>query len=129
MIITFKGTKSGKEYSTPVSYVKEDDAVYCFTHGRWWRNLATGADVRVRVKGQDYQGHAVAEAEDVPQISAALRKLLLANPIDGRFYGVTFESEGEPNAEELNKAAAEAVMIRISIESQIDPKPTPQSTV
>ena len=100
-----------------MSYIKDGDVVYCFTHGRWWKNLAAGADIRVRVKGQDNKGYAVAESEDVPQISAALRKLLLANPIDGRFYHVSIDSDGEPNVEELNKAAAEAVMIRISIKS------------
>jgi hypothetical protein len=115
MIITFTGVKSGKEYSTPVSYFMDGNTVYCFTRARWWRNLAEGADVRARIGGQDRDGYAVAEAEDVAQISAVLAKTLSSNPSDARYYGVTIDADGEPNEEEINKAAADVVLIKISL--------------
>jgi len=67
LIITFKGIKSGKEYSTPISYFMENGTAYCFTHAQWWKNLAQGAEVKVRLKGEDYKGYALAEAEDMAQ--------------------------------------------------------------
>ena len=115
MVITFKGIKLGQEYSTPVSYFLEGDTVYCFTHGKWWQNLAAGANVTLRIKGEDYTGFATAENEDIAQISAALQKMLIGNPSDARYYGVTFDADGQPNLDEIRKAASEAVMIRIAL--------------
>ena len=51
MVITFTGIKSGKEYSTPVSYFMDDGTAYCFTHGKWWKNLVAGANVKLKLKG------------------------------------------------------------------------------
>ena len=33
----------------------ENGIMYSFTHTKWWRNLANGADLKVRPKGQDYE--------------------------------------------------------------------------
>ena len=115
MIITFKGIKSGKEYATPISYFREDGKVYGFTHAKWWRNLAKGAEVCIRLQGQDYTGYAQVESKDVAQKVDALRKMMLAKPQEAGFYNVAFEPDGEPNEEDLVKAAEEAVLIRISM--------------
>lgn len=115
MLISFNGIKSGRVYSTPVSYFRENGTVYCFTHAKWWRNLANGADVNVRLKGQDYAGYAIAEAEDTAQKTVALRKMVKVRPQEAGFYNVTFDSDGEPKEDELLKAAQEAVLIRISL--------------
>ena len=114
LIITFTGIKSGKEYSTPISYFMENDTVYCFTHAQWWRNLAQGAEVKVRLKGQDTVGFAEVEAEDMAQKTSAMRKMIIAKPQEAGFYNVTFDSDGEPVEAEVIKAAEEAVLIRIS---------------
>lgn len=115
MVITFKGIKSGKEYATPVSYFVEGGTVYCFTHGKWWKNLATGANVMLHIKGEDYPGFATVETEDIAQISTALQKMMINNPRDARYYGVTFDADGRPNMDEIRKAATEAVMIHIAL--------------
>ena len=115
LIITFMGIKSGKEYSTPISYVMENGTVYCFTHAQWWRNLAQGAEVKVRLKGQDTAGFAQVEAEDIDQKTSAMRKMVIAKPQEAGFYNVTFDSDGEPMEAEVIKAAEEAVLIRISL--------------
>ncbi|MCJ7661778.1 MAG: hypothetical protein MUO67_21745 [Anaerolineales bacterium] len=114
LIITFMGIKSGKEYSTPISYFMENGTVYCFTHAQWWRNLAEGAEVKVRLQGQDTAGFAQVEAEDMAQKTSAMRKMVIAKPQEAGFYNVTFDSDGEPVQEEVIKAAEEAVLIRIS---------------
>jgi hypothetical protein len=45
MLITFTGRKSGKTYTTPISYTRNDDLVTAFTHAKWVRNLDGGAPV------------------------------------------------------------------------------------
>jgi deazaflavin-dependent oxidoreductase (nitroreductase family) len=116
MIITFSGRKSGKRYSTPVSYFQENGAVYCFTHGKWWRNLEGGAKVELRIRGKDYQGHAEAISAHDDLKSECLSKMLKAIPGDARFYGVSFDERGEPNVDEVRRAVVDAVMIKTSLE-------------
>ena len=115
MIITFTGRKSGKEYSTPVSYFKENGEIFCFTHGGWWRNIDGGAQVIVRVQGKDHQGFAEAISEDTEYKSEYLAKMLRALPSDARYYGVTLDANGEPDIDEVNQAAVDVVMIRIGL--------------
>jgi hypothetical protein len=115
LLITFKGIKSGKEFSTPISYFSDNGTVYCFTHAQWWRNLANGADVKVRIKGQDYEGYAVPKTKDMAQKIISMRKMVKVKPQEAGFYNVTFGSDGEPVEEEVIKAAEEAVLIQISL--------------
>jgi len=115
MLITFSGRKSGKTYSTPVSYSQDGELVYVFTHGEWWKNLRGGAPVTLRIKGRDLQGLPEPVAEDKQAVAAALAAHLVRVPSDARFYGVTFDDQKKPNAEEVEKAAQDAVMIRIRL--------------
>ena len=115
LIIIFKGIKTGKEYSTPISYFLENGTIYCFTHAQWWRNLADGAEVKVRLKGQDTVGFAQAEAEDIAQKASVMRKMVIAKPQEAGFYNVTFDLDGNPVEEEVIRGAEEAVLIRISL--------------
>mgnify|MGYP001825628265 CR=1 FL=1 len=114
-ILTFKGIKSGKEYSTPVSYFMDNGTVYCFTHAQWWRNLVNGAEVKVRLLGKDYVGYAQTEVEDMTQKTIAMRTMVMTKPQEAGFYNVTFDSDGQPVEEEVIKAAEEAALIRISL--------------
>ena len=117
MIITFQGAKSGKTYATPVSYSREGAHVHCFTHARWWKNFAEGADVKLRIQGQDFDGHAEAITGDPERIAAELKKHLLAVPNDARYYNVTLDADGQPDMDQVRQAAAEAVMIQISLKN------------
>ena len=115
MILTFQGVKSGKTYTTPVSYSRENDNVTCFTHANWWKNFRNGADVKLRLQGQDLEGYAVAITDDLEQKIVGLQNHILAVPYDARFYGVTLDENSQPNMEQVIKAAGEAVMIQISL--------------
>ena len=115
MIITFQGAKSGKQYSTPISYSRENNTVYAFTHAKWWKNFAQEAEVKLRIQGQDCKGRAEAIPDNQEQIAAGLHQHLLAVPNDARYYGVTFDVSGQPNTDQVKRAATEAVMIRITL--------------
>ena len=118
MVITFKGRVSGRTYSTPVSYIQMDSKVYCFTHAKWWRNMAEGAQVELLVRGQKLIGQAVAIADDEDRKAAILGQLLAANKMDARIYKVTFDAGGSPNKDEVAAAAEQAVMIEINVEGK-----------
>ncbi|MFQ6085544.1 MAG: nitroreductase family deazaflavin-dependent oxidoreductase [Candidatus Bathyarchaeia archaeon] len=113
MLITLTGRKSGKRYTVPVNYVREDDVffVVSYRHRTWWRNLRGGAPVTVRVKGQELK--AVGESiEDKEAVAAGLLAYLQKVPYYAKYFQVTLESDSQPNSEEVARAAQNRVMIR-----------------
>ncbi len=115
LLITFTGRKSGKSFTTPVSYSQHDDQVYVFTHATWWKNLRNGTAVTLRIRGQDLQGLAEPVAEDKQAVAAGLIAHLRKVPSDARYYGVTFDDGKDPRAEQVDKAAQTVVMIRFRL--------------
>ncbi|MEA4907418.1 MAG: nitroreductase family deazaflavin-dependent oxidoreductase [Chloroflexi bacterium] len=111
LLITFTGCKSGKPYSTPVSYSWQGDAVYIFTHATWWKNLCGGAPVTLRIRGREIQGLAEPVDGDQPVIAARLAAHLRMVPGDAGFYQVTFDRQGNLRAEEVEKAVQTVVMV------------------
>jgi len=115
LLITFTGRKSGKTYTTPVSYLQEDGQVAIFTHANWWKNLRGGAPVRLRLQGREVQGMAELIVEDKPAIAASLTKHLQKSAFDAQFYDVSIDENGNPNAEDINLAVQTVTMIRVRL--------------
>jgi deazaflavin-dependent oxidoreductase (nitroreductase family) len=115
LLITFTGRKTGRTFSTPVSYSQHDGQVYAFTHAAWWKNLQVGTPVTLRIQGRDLQGRAEPVAEDKQAVAAGLMAHLRKVPSDARYYGVTFDDARNPRAEEVEQAAQTVVMIRTQL--------------
>lgn len=116
-LITFTGRKSGKIYTTPVSYYQKNEQVVCiFTHAKWWANLAGGAPVTLRLCGQDVPGTAEAVVGDKQAIAVELAAHLKQSPFDAKFYEVTFDDQGNPVREEVERAVETVVMVRVQLD-------------
>jgi deazaflavin-dependent oxidoreductase (nitroreductase family) len=115
LLITFTGRKSGKTYTTPVSYSQNGDQVSIFTHAAWWRNLLSAAPVTLHMQGRDIQGLAETVTGDKQAVAAGLTAHLRKVPGDARYYGVTFDEQGNPRPEEVEKAAQTVVMIHVRL--------------
>ena len=115
MVITFTGRKSGRTYSTPVSYARRGGEVLMFTNGAWWKNTRGGARVSLRIRGQELAGTAQPEAEDRAAIAAGLTDFFRTVPGDARFYKITIGADGIPDAGQVAEAAKKVVMIRIRL--------------
>lgn len=115
LLITFTGRVSGKTYTTPVSYSQDGDQVTIFTHANWWKNLRGGAPVTLCIRGRELQGVAEPIAEDKRVVAAGLAAHLRVVPSDARYYDVTFDKQGNPRAEEVEKAVQTVVMVRIRL--------------
>ncbi len=113
LLITFTGRKSGKTYTTPVSYSQHGDQVYLFTHATWWKNLRRDTPVTLRIRGREFQGLPEPIAEDKQAVAAGLIAHLRKVPSDATFYGVTFDEQKNPKADQVEQAAQSVVMIRI----------------
>ena len=51
MILRFTGRKTGRSYTTPVSYVLDGNSLLVPAGGAWRRNLEAGPRARVRLRG------------------------------------------------------------------------------
>lgn len=117
MLITFTGRKSGKTFTTPISYTRNDDLVTAFTHAKWARNLEGGAPVSVIIKNKPFQGQAVIVSDDKEAIAVGLNAHLSHVRSDARFYQVTFDEDGSPHWEDVVRAANNCEMIQIKLNS------------
>ncbi|NWF70450.1 MAG: nitroreductase family deazaflavin-dependent oxidoreductase [Chloroflexi bacterium] len=59
LLIRVTGRKSGKIYTTPVQYGWSDHTLYVISalDRTWWKNLRAGAQVQVRLRGQEHTGY------------------------------------------------------------------------
>lgn len=121
MLITFTGKKSGKTYTTPISYAREGDQVTAFTGARWWRNLDGGAPVTLLIKRQELHGWAQPVVEDKQAVADGLHAFLRKVRSDARFYGVKYDANGAPNGDDVMRAAQQVVMLSIHLRSSSRP--------
>jgi hypothetical protein len=119
MVISFTGRKTGRTFTIPVSYCREDGTVICFTHAQWWRNLAGGRKVQLLIRKKEYTGKAISICDDQEKKKIGLTKLLTSVPKDAVFYGVAVDQDGTFNQDDLARAAAESTMVEISLEGSI----------
>ena len=113
LLITFTGRKTGKTYTTPVSYSHCGDQMVIFTHAGWWKNLRNGAAVTLRLQGREFRAWAEPTAEDKTAVAAGLAAHLQQVRSDAAFYGVTFDERGLPRREAVERAATTVVMITL----------------
>ena len=115
LLISFTGRKSGKTHSTPVSYTQDGNEVTIFTHATWWKNLGSKSMVTVRIRGRVYQGLAEPIVADKQMIANKLAAHLRKVRSDAGFYEVTYDEQGNPRMDDVQKAVQTVVMIRVRL--------------
>jgi deazaflavin-dependent oxidoreductase (nitroreductase family) len=116
LLMTYTGRKSGKPHTLPVNYVQEGNLLLAtsFRERTWWRNLRGGAPVTVHLAGKDARG--IGEAvEDAQAVREGLLVYLRKVPQYARYFGVTLGPDGQPNPEDIARAADSRVMVRVQL--------------
>ena len=115
-LLTFGGRRSGKRYTIPVSYQRDDNIVTVVTKRQrnWWRNFETPADVELRLAGREFTGKAEAKTDEIDALEF-MRDFLEKRPIDAKAYGLARDQAGRIASSEVAKILPHIVVIRISI--------------
>ncbi len=120
LLVTYRGRKSGRSYTLPVSYVRDEKTVIIVPgnpeHKSWWRNLRGGAAVTLRLAGREVSGTAAVIERDAAAAAGLLRPYLQAFPQSAKIYGVRIE-EGRVNEADLLRAAEGKVVVRVELSS------------
>jgi hypothetical protein len=117
LLLSYAGRKTGKIYRVPLSYVRDGNELIILTFKRrtWWRNLAGGVPVNVRLKGQNIEAIAEPEAEDLERIKHGFAKYIENNNYLSRALEVPLDEEGKPDPEALESAVEGRVMVWIRL--------------
>jgi deazaflavin-dependent oxidoreductase (nitroreductase family) len=83
LLLTFTGRKSGREFTTPISYARDGRTLTLITNRQreWWHNLEGGADVRLRLQGREVCGTANVAAADAPDVIRELETVYPGIPL------------------------------------------------
>ena len=113
-LLSWSGRKSGRRYTTPVSYVREGTAVWLTTGDQWWHNLVERAPVAIRIRGRWYDGLGLA-INDPVESRHGHDRLFRRHPWFRVLSGIPGE-RGGPDADALDRAlAAGRVLVRIDL--------------
>jgi hypothetical protein len=118
-ILTFRGRRSGRRYSTPLSYMREGSLVRLLSSQRtkWWKNfLLEPAEVEVEIAGRTHHGRARALVFDDASYREGIRRFLSAVPRDARVYGIRLDADRQPREDDLEKAAGHVVLVEVELE-------------
>jgi hypothetical protein len=117
-VLAWSGRKTGRNYSTPVSYVREGGTVFVTTGDRWWRNLSGGAPVAMRIAGRRRHGSAE-PIMDAAANRAEHERLFRDHPWFRRLAGIPKGRDGSPDSTAIDRAvAAGRVLVRIQLEGE-----------
>jgi hypothetical protein len=113
LVITCRGRRSGREYSTPARYLPMGDRLRCTTatHTQWWRNVSGDAPVSLLVAGElgDYRAEVL--PRDPVATEAVLREFLAVYPQDAVYQDIRLNKDKSLNEEDLAAAVKEAIIV------------------
>lgn len=119
MLLMVTGRMSGRTFTFPVRYVERDGKILVLagraTTKSWWRNLREPTPVRMRLRGRDVTGMALAVV-DADGVARGLREFVRRFPRSAKSLGMpSSDRNGEPDPDALARVAEGKVLVRIEL--------------
>ncbi len=117
-LLAFTGRKTGRSYTTPVSYVRDGSSLLVPGGGAWWKNLRNGRRPQVRLRGT-WRSVTPALISEPADLAEVLRRMLAANPAISMFTGVRPGPGGQPDPEALERERRRGfVVVRLRLDGE-----------
>ena len=115
LLLTFTGSKTGTEYTTPVGYWVKDGHLIVTTQSPWWRNLRGGQPVSMRVQGHHREGTATPHP-DSKDVAQYIKEFIDRHRTDAaRRLGIQIHGDRKPTVDELEAGVEGTVVIDIEL--------------
>ncbi len=113
MLLTVRGRKTGKLYTTPVDYYEEDGFIWILSNRdrNWWRNLQGGANVEMLLKAKPVKGFAELELDE-KAVEGQLVKYIQHKPYTAKPLGIQVRNK-MPNTEDVSQVAKDKLFVKI----------------
>ncbi len=115
MLITVTGRKTGKKYTLPVGYYREDQCLWVLTSRdrTWWKNLKGGAEVSLLLHRKPVHAYAVPEL-NVDIVENRLVDYLKHTPQAAKSMGIRME-DGKPNKDDIVRIASDRLFVKVDL--------------
>jgi len=124
LLLSFTGSRSGRRFTVPLSYVADTDGSLLIPGGGVWkRNLRPDQPVEIRLWGQLRLAtpETISAPEDVERL---LPRLYRGNPRAERFVGVPLGPDGRPDPASFAEVIREGfVIVRLRLEDVLPVDP------
>jgi len=116
MVLTFKGRKSGKEYSTPVSAHRIDNQLVAIGDAAWTKNFRDGAPAEVLHDGKtmSMQGELITDPATVADLSHRVAESYGARRAQ-RMMGLSFRDDGVPSLQDFRQAVEKYKLVAVRL--------------
>ena len=113
MLITVTGCKTGKRYSTPVGFYREDGYLWVISNRdrTWWRNVRNGANVSLLLNGKTVNAFAEAEMNE-EAVQKHLFDYIRHMPMAAKPMGIRISNK-IPNEADIARVAKDRLFIKI----------------
>jgi deazaflavin-dependent oxidoreductase (nitroreductase family) len=119
LLLTYTGRRSGRQYTLPVGYLRDGDALLVVSQHselkQWWRNLRDGAPVTVLLRRERVSARADL-IEDPEAVAAEVQRLIarLGPKEASRQLYMGLDVAPPPTQEQLAQALHGVVVVRIT---------------
>ena len=116
MVLTFKGRKSGREYSTPVSAHRIDGQLFALGDAPWTKNFRDGApaDVLHDGKSMSMHGELITDPATVADLAHRAAESYGAKKAQ-RMMGLNFRDDGIPSLQDFGQAVEKYKLVAVRL--------------
>ncbi len=118
-LVTVTGRRTGRTYTTPVTYARRDGIAILTSHRtrKWWRNVEDRPRVVLRLAGRDYAGTASVHGDPAAAL-ADLVHYLEANRSVARGMGAALDDEGKADITAARGLLENTVVITVTLDEE-----------
>jgi len=118
-LLSWTGRRSGRRYTTPVSYYRSNGKVSVLTRPSrsWWRNFDEQPRVELRLAGETASGLARASVGDEATLPR-LVEFLEHKSRDTKGYGVEIGADGKVDERDVRALLPQVVLVEIALDGE-----------
>lgn len=116
-VLNFVGTKSGREYRTPVVFHEIENTIVVLGYkvSKWWRNFRVESSMSLTLRGANAAGKALAIESTHPEYTGLLEQVFCKYRLVDRTLGINYNRQSGLTNQQIEVLSNSTVVVRIKI--------------